>query len=58
MRNNEIIIQFLSGSTVVSDESLVVGVSMDIKSEKTAQDSSSVLKNKQIISVIFSEYLK
>jgi hypothetical protein len=56
-QNNEIIIQYLTDSTVIKDEPPVVGVvtavSMDVRSDvkqmsKIAQDCPSVLIGKQL----------
>jgi hypothetical protein len=52
-RNNEIITQYLTGSTMVEDESPVVGVSMNVKmtqmsKSKISQVGRSVLKSKQL----------
>jgi hypothetical protein len=52
-QNNEIITQYLTGSTMVEDESPVVGVSMNVKmtqmsKSKIAQVGRSVLKSKQL----------
>jgi hypothetical protein len=42
MRNKEIITQYLTGSTVVQDESPVVGVSIDVRSDVKCQKLSKI----------------